>query len=191
MSKQNPNNILDIATGTGDLAFELAKLKPDKITGIDISGKMLEIARKKAIKKKLQDRVFFKAEDGSNMSFENNTFDAASIAFGVRNFENPEAGLRDIYRVLKPGGKIYILEFGMPEKQPIKGVYKFYFLKILPFFGKLFSGNKKAYKYLPDSVGNFLYGEKFMTLMKKSGFDSVAAQRLSAGIAYLYTGVKQ
>jgi demethylmenaquinone methyltransferase / 2-methoxy-6-polyprenyl-1,4-benzoquinol methylase len=190
MALQKPDSIIDIATGTGDLAFELSKLEPGSITGIDISEKMLEIAINKSQTKKLNELVVFQIADGSNMPYDNDSFDAASMAFGIRNFENPQNGLKEIFRVLKPGGMIYILEFGMPNKQPVKGFYKFYFSKILPFFGKIFSGNSKAYKYLPESVDKFLFGNDFLEIMNKVGFKETKFLKLSFGIAYLYIGLK-
>ncbi|MBS4012872.1 MAG: bifunctional demethylmenaquinone methyltransferase/2-methoxy-6-polyprenyl-1,4-benzoquinol methylase UbiE [Bacteroidetes bacterium] len=190
MAKNTPISIIDVATGTGDLAFELSKIKEASIIGVDIAEKMLIIAKEKSQKKKLNDRVSFQLADGSELPFSDNSFDAASISFGIRNFENPQKGLEDILRVLKPGGYAYILEFGKPEKQPMKSFYKLYSSHILPFFGKLFSGHTKAYKYLPSSVKKFLFGDNFCELMKTAGFEEARFIKLTFGIVYLYIGKK-
>ncbi|MFW5793656.1 MAG: bifunctional demethylmenaquinone methyltransferase/2-methoxy-6-polyprenyl-1,4-benzoquinol methylase UbiE [Bacteroidota bacterium] len=190
LKKQEPETILDIATGTGDLAIELSKTKPKSIVGIDISEKMLEYGKKKVIKKKLSHIITLEQADCEDLSFEDNSFDAASIAFGIRNFEDPAKGLSEVFRVLKPGGMIYILEFGMPDKQPVKSIYKLYFNKILPFFGRMLSSDKKAYTYLPDSVGKFIHGDNFIQFLSNAGFKNNQFRKLSYGIAYLYYATK-
>ncbi len=190
MAKNTPTLIIDVATGTGDLALELSKIKEAYIIGIDISEKMLIIAQEKSQKKKLNDKVSFQLADGSNLPFNEDSFDAASISFGIRNFENPKKGLEDILRVLKPGGYAYVLEFGMPDKQPIKSLYKLYSSRILPYLGKLFSGHSKAYHYLPSSVKKFLHGNNFCELMNEAGFSDCRFVKLTFGIVYLYIGKK-
>ncbi|MFO8068038.1 MAG: bifunctional demethylmenaquinone methyltransferase/2-methoxy-6-polyprenyl-1,4-benzoquinol methylase UbiE [Bacteroidales bacterium] len=190
VAKQNPETIIDIATGTGDLAIELSKTNAKKITGIDISRKMLDIAEKKVLKRKLAKRISLRKEDGENISFSPESFDAASVAFGIRNFENIELGLNEVFRILKPGGMFYILEFGMPRNWFVRGVYKIYFVKLLPFIGKIFSKDKKAYSYLPKSVEKFIYGDEFVDILKNAGFENVRYRKLSMGITYLYHATK-
>lgn len=192
LKSQNPKKILDIATGTGDLAIQCNKIiKPDHIIGIDISTGMLEVGTKKIEKKNLQDKIQLQEGDSENLKFEDSTFDAATVAFGVRNFENLEKGLSEINRVLKPKGQFVVLEFSKPEKFPVKQAYNFYFKNILPFLGKIFSKDNSAYTYLPESVDNFPYGKKFVGKLEKAGFENITYQKLSFGIAAVYTGTKQ
>ena len=139
LTKQAPKNILDVATGTGDLAIAMLKATPDKITGIDISNGMLEIGRKKIKEKGLEDKISLQQADSENLPFEDNDFDAVCVSFGARNFENLEKGLSEMFRVLKPGGKLYILEFSQPDIFPFKQIYQFYFRYILPLLGKIIS----------------------------------------------------
>ncbi len=190
LSVYKPEKILDVATGTGDLAIELAKLKPRQIIGVDIAETMLEMGDKKIIKKNLQHMIQLQQGDSEDLPFENDTFDAAVISYGVRNFETPLKGLKEIHRVLKPGGVILILEFGMPGSFPVKQLYSFYFNAILPFWGKVFSGSYESYKYLPESVKTFPYGKNFTDLLEQAGFGNTSATSLSQGITYLYEGVK-
>jgi demethylmenaquinone methyltransferase / 2-methoxy-6-polyprenyl-1,4-benzoquinol methylase len=186
-----PENILDIATGTGDMAVLMVKiLHPAKITGIDLSVKMLDIGRKKILKKKLEERIELIEGDSEHIPFESNNFDAVTVAFGVRNFENPEKGLNEMCRVLKKGRKAVIIEFSLPDNKIIKYLYLFYFGKILPFIGRIFSGNVFAYSYLPDSVSNFPQKEKFIELLLKAGFSQADYKPLSSGICTIYTGIK-
>ena len=156
-----PKFILDVATGTGDFALTCLNLNPEKITGIDISEGMLEKGRKKIKKNNLEGRIELKYGDSEKLSFPDNNFDAVTVGFGVRNFENLEQGLREIYRVLRPGGTFVVLEFSKPVTFPVKQLYNFYFNNILPFFGKLVSKDNSAYTYLPESVKSFPDGENF------------------------------
>ena len=186
LQKNKPETILDVATGTGDLAFELLKLQPKKIIGIDIANEMLNIGRKKLTKLKTKDIIEFKKDDSENMSFDDEKFDAITCAFGVRNFENLSAGLTEMYRVLKTNGKVIILEFSIPQNILLKKLYFFYFNKILPFFGKIISKDKHAYTYLPNSVNNFVSGTNFLTQLQNVGFTNTQQQKLSFGIASIY-----
>jgi demethylmenaquinone methyltransferase / 2-methoxy-6-polyprenyl-1,4-benzoquinol methylase len=185
-----PLKILDVATGTADLAIELSKLNPESIIGIDIAEAMLAVGDKKILKIKKQDVITLQQADSENLPFDDNTFDAATVAYGVRNFETPLKGLKEIYRVLKPGGVLMVLEFGMPKKFPLKQAYNFYFSAILPFWGKVFSGSYESYKYLPESVKTFPYDQKFLDLLNDAGFSKSEFHKLSMGISYLYEAVK-
>ncbi|MEA3452621.1 MAG: bifunctional demethylmenaquinone methyltransferase/2-methoxy-6-polyprenyl-1,4-benzoquinol methylase UbiE [Bacteroidota bacterium] len=182
--------ILDVATGTGDLAIELAKIKTTKIHGIDIAEKMIEIGQKKVKAKKLEDIVHLQTADALNIPFDDNTFDAITCAFGVRNFENLSNGLKEIYRVLKTNGTFLILEFSHPKNNIVNFFYNFYFHKILPFFGRIISKNKKAYSYLPSSVESFASGENFVAILTESGFNKTKFKTLSFGIATIYFSSK-
>jgi len=191
LKKDQPKLILDVATGTGDFAFEaLSILSPEKIIGVDISQGMLDIAQQKIAKRGLGDRFEVKLGDSEKLPFEANMFDAVTVAYGVRNFENLELGLDDIHRVLKPGGKAVILEFSKPKVFPVKQLYKFYFNYITPGIGKLFSKDSRAYTYLPESVAAFPDGETFKALMDKIGFKNTKCRPLAFGICSIYTGVK-
>ncbi len=182
--------ILDIATGTADLAISAHRaLKPRKIIGIDISDKMLIQGRQK-IKRKGTDRIELQYGDAENLGFNDNTFDAAMVAFGVRNFENLERGLSEIHRVLKPGGKFVILEFSRPAKFPVRQLYGFYFKKILPAVGRYFSKDSYAYRYLPESVFDFPEGDSFLNCLSGSGFIEPKQVALTFGIASIYTASK-
>ena len=185
-----PKSILDVATGTGDLAIEAVKIKPNKITGIDIAKDMLEVGRDKIRKKALEGLFTLETGDSENLRFENNSFDAVMVAFGVRNFENLEKGLSEMFRVLNKGGIVMVLEFSKPEKFPVKQFYNFYFRYILPFLGRMISGDSSAYTYLPDSVGSFPAGEQFLGILKKVGFSNTVHNPLTFGIASIYTGTK-
>jgi demethylmenaquinone methyltransferase/2-methoxy-6-polyprenyl-1,4-benzoquinol methylase len=191
LKADNPQLILDVATGTGDFAFEaLSILNPKKIVGVDISQGMLDIAQQKINKRGLGDQFEIKLGDSEKLPFEVNQFDAVTVAYGVRNFENLEVGLADINRVLKPGGKAVVLEFSKPKAFPIKQLYNFYFTYITPGIGKLFSKDARAYSYLPESVAAFPDGEKFVALMQKAGFKNTKCRPLAFGICSIYTGVK-
>lgn len=186
-----PRHILDVATGTGDFAFEaLSILKPEKITGVDISKGMLDIAQQKINKRKLNHQFEVKLGDSEQLPFDTDTFDAVTVAYGVRNFENLEAGLADMLRVMKPGGKSVILEFSKPKGFPIKQLYNFYFNYITPGIGKLFSKDARAYTYLPESVAAFPDGKDFTALMDKVGFRQTKSRPLAFGICSVYTGIK-
>lgn len=185
-----PEIILDVATGTGDLALELAKLPVKKIVGIDIAADMLEIGKVKVKNKDLGHIIEMQVGDSESIHFEDNYFDAVSVAFGVRNYENLPKGLGEMCRVLRPGGVVAVLEFSKPAAFPMKQLYRFYFNHILPVIGKVISKNSAAYTYLPNSVAAFPEGEVFMAEMQKAGFKDVKQQRLSFGIATLYSATK-
>lgn len=186
-----PRVMLDVATGTGDFAFEAIKiLQPEKIIGVDISEGMLDVARKKIQERNLQHVFSVQLGDSEGLHFNNDHFDAITVAFGVRNYENLEKGLADMYRVLKPGGKMVILEFSKPRAFPVKQGYNFYFKYITPLFGKLFSKDQRAYEYLPESVAAFPDGDDFLGLMNKIGFKATRDIRLTFGISAIYTGIK-
>ncbi len=186
-----PKEILDIATGTGDLAISALRLKPKKIIGVDISEGMLSIGKQKIKKKNLEDIIELKLEDSENLKFEENQFDAAMVAFGVRNFENLQRGLREILRVLKPGSPLVVLEFSKPKIFPIKQLYNFYFKYVLPKIGRAFSKDSSAYSYLPESVLSFPEGKYFLGEMRTAGFQSTREKRLTFGVASIYFAVKK
>jgi demethylmenaquinone methyltransferase/2-methoxy-6-polyprenyl-1,4-benzoquinol methylase len=191
LKNDKPALILDVATGTGDFAFEaLRRLKPEKIIGVDISQGMLDVAEQKIARRKVGDRFEVKLGDSEKLPFDADEFDAVTVAYGVRNFENLEFGLADMQRVLKPGGKAVVLEFSKPKAFPIKQLYNFYFNYITPGIGKLFSKDARAYSYLPESVAAFPDGEAFITLMQKVGFKNTKCRPLAFGICSIYTGVK-
>jgi len=186
----NPQHILDIATGTGDLAIEALSLNPTKITGVDISEKMLEVGRKKLKTKSLEQKIELQKGDAENLPFEDETFDAVTVAFGVRNFENLLPGLKSMNRVLKKDWKVVILEFSNPKSFPVKQLYRFYFKSILPLVGKVISKHQSAYTYLPNSVGAFPDGKEFLKILESAGYQSCKSIPLTMGIATIYTGIK-
>ena len=182
-----PKQILDIATGTGDLAITAAKkLKPEKIVGIDLSQKMLAHGILKIKKQNLDKIIEMKQGDSEDIKLKDNSFDAITVAFGVRNFENLDKGLNEMYRVLRSGGKVIILEFSKPKKFPINHLYSFYFKRILPTWGKMIAKDKSAYTYLPESVNAFPDGELFLNHLKKAGFKNTRQIPLTFGIASIY-----
>jgi len=185
----NPR-IIDVATGTGDLAIEAMKLSPSKITGIDISEKMLELGRQKIKSRNLENVIEFLKCDSEKICYQDNTFDAAIVAFGVRNFSDPVKGLSEMRRVIRPGGVVVVLEFSKPGGFPLKHVYNFYFRNLLPFFGSLFSRHGKAYRYLNESVMEFADNEEFISLMVEAGLSEPLQTRMTGGIASIYTGIK-
>ena len=187
----NPDSILDIATGTGDLAINLAETKASKIIGLDISSGMLDIGKTKITAKKLDDRIEMIIGDSENMPFEDNSFDAITVAFGVRNFETLENCLKDILRVLKPGGTFVILETSVPTKFPFKQGYTFHSKIILPTIGKLFSKDKTAYKYLSESASVFPYGENLNNILRNIGFINVIDLPQTFGVATIYKASKK
>lgn len=191
LKPKGPKKILDVATGTGDFAIEAIKLNPLSITGIDLSRQMLKIGKEKVTRKNLGTIIHLEEGDAENLSFANNTFDAFTVAFGVRNFESLERGLSEMYRILKSGGTGVILEFSKPKNSWIKRLYFFYFYRILPFFGRLFSKDRNAYTYLPDSVGSFPDQKEFISLMRSVGFTETTFKDLSFGIASIYIGSKR
>jgi demethylmenaquinone methyltransferase/2-methoxy-6-polyprenyl-1,4-benzoquinol methylase len=190
LKKEKHNSLLDIATGTGDLVIELAKLDIDEIIGLDISPGMLEIGRRKVKKKQLDDRINMMLGDSEALNFDNQTFDAVTIAFGVRNFENLDLGLEEIYRVLKTNGTIVILETAIPKNQFIKRFYSFYTKTIMPSIGKIFSKDRSAYQYLSDSAAIFPCGEAFNNILRKNGFIHVEDFPQTLGVSSIYFGKK-
>ncbi|MGZ6516714.1 MAG: bifunctional demethylmenaquinone methyltransferase/2-methoxy-6-polyprenyl-1,4-benzoquinol methylase UbiE [Bacteroidia bacterium] len=190
LQDKKPKTILDIATGTGDFAIEAMKLNPEKITGVDISEGMLKFGIEKINKLGLQNKIELKLGDSESLPFPENSFDAITVGFGVRNFENLEKGINDIYRVLNPAGMIAILEFSKPRKFPIKQFYNFYFKIITPAIGKLFSKDSSAYTYLPESVNAFPDGQEFLEVLKKAGFKETKAIPVTFGIASIYIAKK-
>lgn len=185
-----PMKLLDLATGTGDLAFDALKSENIEVIGIDISANMLELARKKIILAGLTGRFRVELGDSENLVFPDNHFDGVMAAFGVRNFENLEKGLAEMYRVLKPGSKAVILEFSQPEAFPFRQIYLIYFRFILPFLGKTVSRDSEAYSYLHRSVVNFPDGRRFVGLLDAAGFTNTNYKPLSLGICTIYTGLK-
>jgi demethylmenaquinone methyltransferase/2-methoxy-6-polyprenyl-1,4-benzoquinol methylase len=186
-----PKTMLDVATGTGDFAIEANKrLNPEKITGVDISEGMMKFGREKLKKLGLDRKIELLIGDSENLSFAENSFDAITVGFGVRNFENLEKGLSGMFRVLKPGGMLVVLEFSRPRKFPVKQLFNFYFNRVTPFIGKLFSKDNRAYTYLPESVNAFPDGENFISILEKTGFSDCSWQPLTFGIASIYTGRK-
>lgn len=186
----HPKQILDVATGTGDFAIQALSLNPDKITGVDISEGMLAKGRIKVTARSLNEKVELLSGDSENLPFLENKFDAVTVAFGVRNFENLEKGLQEIYRVLKPNGHLVVLEFSKPKIFPLKQLYKFYFNAILPKLGRMISKDQAAYTYLPESVEAFPDGENFVSILTKTGFKNTACKSLTFGISSIYSGQK-
>ena len=192
VAKSQPKTILDLATGTADLAIAMAKRLPQsQIIGMDISEKMLEIGKAKIAKQNIENQIELRLGDAANLPFENNTFDAVTVAFGVRNFEDLERGLSEISRVLKSNGQAVILEFSMPERFPIKQLYPLYFKHLLPAIGKAVSKDGNAYSYLPLSVERFPKPNVFLRMLAEKGLENGIARPLSFGIATLYTSSKK
>ena len=185
-----PELILDIATGTGALAIEALSLNPKQITGVDVSQKMINIAKKKIIRKKIENKILFKIAKAEELPFADGAFDIITVAFGVRNFYCLEKGLTEMCRVLKNGGVTAILEFSIPSIIILKHIYLFYFKNILPVIGKIISKNKVAYSYLPETVMNFPQGNEFADILKKTGFKNIRLKRLSLGICTIYLAEK-
>lgn len=190
IGENEKNRLLDVACGTGDFSIAAYRAGVKQVTGIDISANMVEVGCKKVRSFGLEDHVSLQIGDSEKMEFESDYFDVVTVAFGVRNFEHLEAGLKEMQRVLRPGGKVIILEFSMPEHFPMKQLYKFYFRHILPFIGGWVSGNKEAYTYLPESVMKFPQGTVFLNILKKCGFQKASRRKLSGGIASIYVGEK-
>lgn len=190
VKKENPAYILDVATGTADVILELIKLNPQKITGIDISAKMLDIGKEKINRAQPDCEIDLIEADCEKLPFSENSFDLVTAAFGVRNFENLDKGILEIFRVLRPGGTVAILEFSQPRKFPVKQLYGFYSKYILPFVGNKISGDKNAYSYLPRSAQQFPSGKKFNDVLTGAGFNHTNVYPLTFGIASLYTGKK-
>ncbi|MBL0735802.1 bifunctional demethylmenaquinone methyltransferase/2-methoxy-6-polyprenyl-1,4-benzoquinol methylase UbiE [Flavobacterium sp. GN10] len=191
VSDKKPKVILDIATGTGDLAILMSQTNAEKIIGLDISAGMLEVGKKKVEEKKLSNVIELVLGDSENMPFEDNYFDAITVGFGVRNFENLEKGFSEILRVLKPNGVFVILETSVPDKFPYKQGYNFYSKNILPLIGKLFSKDNDAYGYLSESAAAFPYGEALNNILRKTGFIDVVAMPQTFGVATIYSASKK
>lgn len=185
-----PKNILDIATGTGDLAINLTRTNASQIIGLDISEGMLDVGRQKILKKELHESIDMVVGDSENLPFDDNAFDAITVAFGVRNFENLEIGLAEILRVLKPGGIVVVLETSVPTKFPFKQGYYLHTRVVLPLIGKLFSNDKSAYSYLSESASKFPYGTAFNNILNKTGFINTKALPQTFGVATIYTATK-
>lgn len=185
-----PKKILDLATGTGDFAIALLKLNPEEVVGVDISQGMLDVGIQK-MKKRGHDKIVrMQIGDSENLPFDTDYFDALTVGFGVRNYENLEAGLTEMLRVIRPGGKAAILEFSKPKKFPIKQLFGFYSNRLIPFIGKLVSKDARAYSYLPESVEAFPEGQNFVDIMNKIGYKNVEMTPVSGGIATIYLGTK-
>ncbi|MGP1992603.1 bifunctional demethylmenaquinone methyltransferase/2-methoxy-6-polyprenyl-1,4-benzoquinol methylase UbiE [Zobellia laminariae] len=190
LTAQQPKNILDIATGTGDLAINLIETGAKKIVGLDISPGMLEVGKKKITHKKLDNTIEMIVGDSENLPFKANSFDAITVAFGVRNFETLEKGLDEIYRVLAPGGTFVVLETSVPTKTPFKQGYNLYIKYMLPAIGKLFSKDKSAYTYLSESASVFPHGNAFNNILRKIGFIEVENKPQTFGVASIYVATK-
>ena len=187
---QKAKKVLDIATGTGDLAIMLAKTNIEKVIGLDLSPGMLEVGKKKVADLNLNDKIDMVLGDSEKLPFEDDTFDAITVGFGVRNFENLEQGLNEIYRVLKPKGSFVVLETSQPSKFPIKQGFTFYSKYIIPNVGKIFSKDKNAYNYLPESAAAFPYGDAFNNILLKTGFNTSKVYPQTFGIATIYQAIK-
>jgi demethylmenaquinone methyltransferase/2-methoxy-6-polyprenyl-1,4-benzoquinol methylase len=190
LEEVKPQYVLDVATGTADLAIAALKLNPTHVTGVDISNQMLNVGRVKIADKKLAEKITLLQADSANLPFEDNKFDAITVAFGVRNFEFLQQGINQMYRVTRKGGKLAVLEFSKPKAFPFKQLYNFYFKYILPGWGGLISKSKLAYTYLPESVQHFPEGEQFATYLKNAGYTNIKIQPLTFGICTLYTAIK-
>tara|TARA_R110002020_G_scaffold41067_6_gene121084 strand:- start:21308 stop:22081 length:774 start_codon:yes stop_codon:yes gene_type:complete len=191
VAEKKPRTILDIATGTGDLAIQFAeKISAEKIVGLDLSEGMLSVARKKVSGKEISEKIEFVQADSEALPFEDNTFDAITVSFGIRNFEDLEKGLSEIFRVLKKGGIFVILETSVPSKFPFKQGYYFYSKNILPLVGKMFSKDKVAYKYLSESASVFPHGEALNNILRKIGFKEVKNKPQTFGVATIYNATK-
>ena len=190
--RSKAHKIMDVATGTGDLAIAMAKrVDRTQILGVDLSEEMLAVARRKVEKQGLEERIMLEKGDAENLAMvSTESIDAATVAFGVRNFENIERGLSEIYRTLKPGGKLVVLEFSMPKNRLVRWVYSQYAHRLLPRIGGMISKDKKAYTYLPDSVEEFPAPERFAEMLRSVGFTRVKTRSQSFGIAYIYDATK-
>lgn len=191
LKNNNPQTILDIATGTGDLALQAyGLLSPKKILGIDISEGMMEVGRRKAEKAGLTDKITFEKQDCMSLGLPDNSFDAAMVAFGVRNFENLDKGLKEIHRILKPGGQLMILELSTPQHFPMKQAYWMYSRLFIPTVGRLISKDKAAYAYLPKSIEAFIQGKEMTNALLKNGFSKASCKTYTFGICSMYLGTK-
>ena len=192
VAKTQPKTVLDLATGTADLAMAVARRNPQaRIIGMDISEKMLDIGKAKVAQRKMDGQIELRLGDAAALPFDDNTFDAVTVAFGVRNFEDLDKGLSEIHRVLKPDGKVFILEFSMPERFPVRQLYRFYFRRVLPRIGKMVSKDPGAYTYLPESVERFPKPDSFLQLLSEKRLGNGTKRSLSFGIATLYQAEKR
>jgi demethylmenaquinone methyltransferase/2-methoxy-6-polyprenyl-1,4-benzoquinol methylase len=192
LKKEFPQKVLDVATGTADFALEAARMKvgAKSITGVDISEGMLDVGRKKIASRGLTEMIRLQYGDSENLPFDENTFDAFTVAFGVRNFQNLEKGMKEMLRVLKPGALGIVLEFSKPKRFPVKQLFTFYFKFIMPLIGKLISKDSRAYTYLPESVESFPSGDDFLKVMQNAGYRECKTITLTGGIASIYLGRK-
>ncbi len=190
LKQDNPKLILDVATGTGDFAIQALKLNPEKVIGVDISEGMLDVGRKKMINRGYDKVIELRSGDSENLPFEENKFDAIIVAFGVRNFEDLQKGLAEMLRVLKPGGRVVVLEFSKPTVWYFKPLYHFYFKFVTPAIGKAFSKDSEAYSYLPESVKAFPDGKDFTNILDQLGYKNTSCRPLTFGISSLYSGTK-
>lgn len=191
LKKYAPKSIIDIATGTGDFAL-LANsvLKPEKIVGVDISKGMLEVGEEKVARRGLQNDISFEVQDSADMTFEDNAFDAATISFGVRNFEDIDKSFKEILRILKPGGVFLFIELTSPEKNPMKKMYQSYTKYVMPKLAGIMKTEQQAYEYLPDSIAAFPEGREMMLILQKNGYTNIRLRRYTLGIATLYIAEK-
>ena len=187
---EHPGRILDVATGTADVAIEAARTLDATVQGIDISGEMLKLAKAKVSRFGLVDRVLLELGEAESLRFQTDSFDAATVAFGVRNFADVDQGLAEILRVLRPNGTLVILEFSRPRTFPFRQLYGFYFRRVLPVIGGIVSKKKESYEYLPHSVMEFPDGDEFLDILTRAGFANTRQHTLSLGIATIYTGKK-
>ena len=191
VGEYKPRRILDVATGTGDLSFLIdERLHPESLTGIDLSEGMLAVAREKARQRDVDNRVTFAVEDCLALSMPNNSFDAITVAYGVRNFENLQQGFAEMYRVLSPGGVLCVIELSTPEHFPMRQLYKLYTYTIIPLVGRIVSRDKQAYTYLPRSVAAVAQGEEMLDIFRAVGFKNCRLRRLTFGACTIYMGEK-
>lgn len=190
LMEKSPRNILDIATGTGDLAIALVGTRAEKIVGLDLSPGMLEVGKAKVAKKGLEHTIEMVLGDSEDLPFGEDSFDAVTVAFGVRNFEDLDRGLQQIYRVLRPGGQLVILETSVPTRTPFKQGYHLYTKYLLPLMGKIFSKDRSAYAYLSESAAQFPHGQAFNNILSKNGFIAVENKPQTLGVATIYVATK-
>ncbi|EGJ70980.1 Ubiquinone/menaquinone biosynthesis methyltransferase ubiE [Bacteroides coprosuis DSM 18011] len=191
LKQYNPETIMDVATGTGDFAMlAYRKIKPQRLTGVDISDGMMNVGRVKVKKAGFDPYIVFEKEDCLNLTYEDNKFDAITAAFGIRNFESLEQGLSEMYRVLKPGGHLVILELTTPDKAPMKQLFRFYSQSIIPLFGQALTSDKRAYHYLPNTIKAFPQGEVMQSILQGIGYSEVKFERLTFGVCTMYTATK-
>lgn len=190
LNQDKPQRVLDVATGTGDFAFTISKSGVPEVVGVDLSEQMVNVAKRKFKENFAEKNIHFQIADAENLPFEENYFDATTVAFGVRNYETLDIGLKELYRVIKPGGKAIIIEFSKPRLFPFKQIYNFYFKYFVPFIGGIISKDRKAYQYLYDSVDNFPYGKNFIARLDRAGFQNNKSIPLTFGIASIYLANK-